>query len=234
MRNHHLLLLIGALFTAGLAGCGGGSGGTSGGGPANTVPSISSISPTSVTIGSSATTLLVYGANFSSGTAVLWNGAALSSSYVNSGEVTATVPPSDLSTAATVQITVSNAGGASAPVPFLVANPRPVLSTISPQFITVGDPLTITAIGSYFVAGTQILWNGNALNTTPVNSTTLTAQVQSGNLTAAATVSVTAFNPGPGGGASAAILPLTIFSGSTRVVGIRCWLTILRGMVRMG
>ena len=174
-------------------------------------------------VGSSATTLYVYGSNFNSGTVVFWSGVPLTSTYVNSGTVTAAVPQSNLSIAANVQITVSNNGsstGASAPASFLVANPRPILTAISPQFVTVGDPLTITATGSYFIAGTQIQWNGNALTTTSVNTTTLTAQVPSSNLTAAATVSVTAFNPGPGGGPSATIFPLTIFSGSTRVAGI--------------
>lgn len=225
VRNH-LLFISAALFATGFLGCGGGSGtGTSGGSgtPANPVPSISSILPTSVAVGSSAITLYVYGSNFNSGTVVLWNGASLSSTYVNSGTVTAAVPQSNLSNAANVQITVSNTGantGASAPTSFLVANPRPILNTISPQFVTVGDSLTITATGSYFISGTQIEWNGNALNTTQVNATTLAAQVPSSNLTAAATVSVTLFNPGPGGGPSATIIPLTVYSGSTRVAGI--------------
>ena len=58
-------------FTVVLVGCGGGGTGTSRGSPVNTVPSISSISPSTVLVGSSATTLYVYGSNFNSGTAVL-------------------------------------------------------------------------------------------------------------------------------------------------------------------
>ncbi len=133
------------------------------------------------------------------------------------------MPASDLSVAGTVQITVSNSGsaaGASAPVSLLVANPKPELSAISPAAVTAGDTVTLTLTGSYFLTGAQILWNGEALSTTVVNSTTLTAQVPPSDLTAAATVSVSASNPGPGGGQSTTSLPLLIFSGSTRMVGI--------------
>lgn len=103
---------------------------------------------------------------------------------------------SDLSAAATVQITVSNSGSAAGepvPVTFLVGNPKPELAAISPMAVTAGYAVSLTATGSYLVAGEQILWNGNPLSTTAVNSTTLTAQVPASDLAAAATVSVIRF-----------------------------------------
>lgn len=217
MRVH---LLSGFFITVCLAGCGGSGPGSSS--STNTPPSISSTSPSSIITGSPATTISVFGANFTSATEVFWNGTELSTTYVNSGEVTAAVPATDLSAAADVQITVSNSGsaaGGSAPVSFLVGNPKPELAAISPMAVTAGDSVTLTVTASYLVPGAQILWNGTPLSTTAVNSTTLTAPVPSSDLTAAATVSVSASNPEPGGGQSTS-LPLMIFSGSTRMVGI--------------
>jgi hypothetical protein len=220
-----LSLLLGVSILLSIAGCGGGGAGASGSGSGggNTPPSISSISPSRVVVGSSATTLSVFGANFNSGTEVYWNSAALPTTYVSDGDLKAAVPASDLAAAANVQITVSNSGsaaGASAPVDFLVANPTPELASISPQAVTVGDAVTLAAVGTYFVTGAQIQWNGSPLNTTAVNATTLSAQVPADDLTGPATVSVSVSNPGPGGGASPS-LPVTIYDGSTRMVGIQ-------------
>src|ERR1039458_6384910 len=77
-------------------------------------PSLSSLSPLSVTAGSSTFTLTVYGTNFlpgSPGTVAQWsvNGGspvALSTTVANAGRLTATVPGSVLATAVQASITV--------------------------------------------------------------------------------------------------------------------------------
>ena len=103
--------------------------------PAATVPSITSISPTSVTAGATSLTLTVVGTNFLSGATVCWNGVALPTTVVSAIELTATVTESRLATGAAVTLTVvnpGNAGGTSSGVSFAVNNPLPIVTGIAP------------------------------------------------------------------------------------------------------
>lgn len=82
-------------------------------------------------------------------------------------------------------------------------NPAPVLSSISPASATAGGgSFTLTANGNSFSSGSTINWNGNALTTTFVSSTQLTATVPAANITSVGSATVTVFTPAPGGGTS--------------------------------
>lgn len=92
-----------------------------------------------------------------------------------------------------------------------VSNPAPILSSIAPTsaLVTV-PPLTaaatnITITGSGFMASSKISWNGDALTTNYVNSTSLTAQVPLAYLMTAGIASISVVNPSPGGGTSASV-----------------------------
>jgi hypothetical protein len=63
--------------------------------------------------------------------------------------------------------------------------------------------LTLTVNGTYFAPGAIVRWNGTNLTTTYVSSTKLTAVIPAADLTQAATIPITVFNPSPGGGISA-------------------------------
>jgi len=60
--------------------------------------------------GSATFTLTVYGTGFASDSVVKWNGTALTTTFVSSSEVTASVPAADEATAETGLVTVSNGG----------------------------------------------------------------------------------------------------------------------------
>ncbi len=77
-------------------------------------------------------------------------------------------------------------------------NPTPVLTGISPASTNLGN-FTITATGSDFVSGAQILFGTTALPTTFVSATKLTA---TGNATSSGTFSITVQNPDPGSSSS--------------------------------
>ncbi len=119
--TRHAFLLIAVLLASLLAGCGGGAGvGGSGGGgsgaPQN-IPTLTSIAPSSAAAGISSVNLVLFGSNFENGAAVQWNGSALSSSWVSGTQMTATVPASDLVSAGSAKVTVTNpnpGGGTSA------------------------------------------------------------------------------------------------------------------------
>ena len=85
-------------------------------------------------------------------------------------------------------------------------NPVPTLSSISPTTATAGGAaVTLTAHGTNFNANTTVNWNGSARTTTLVSNTQITAAISAADIAAAGTAQVTAINPLPGGGTSAAI-----------------------------
>jgi len=89
----------------------------------NPVPSLTALSPSSATHGGKAFTLTITGSNLVSGCTAKWNGAALKTTFVNAGEVTATVPATDIATAGTASVTVVNpapGGGTSNALTFTI------------------------------------------------------------------------------------------------------------------
>lgn len=102
-----------------------------------------------------------------------------------------------------VLIGCGGSGGSNSNIP---QNPSPTLSSISPNSTGAGSTaLTLTATGTGFISSSAIEWNGEALATTFVSSTSLTVQVPTSDLVTAGTASVAVQNPAPGGGRSAAL-----------------------------
>ncbi|SRR5258707_1050261 len=79
---------------------------------AGTMPTIAQLSPNSATSGAAAFTLTVNGSAFSTKATVNWNGAAQTTTYVSASQLTISVPASDVTTAGTVPVTVTNPGTA--------------------------------------------------------------------------------------------------------------------------
>jgi hypothetical protein len=85
------------------------------------VPSITAISPRTVTHGSKAFTVTVSGAYFLSGATAMWNSTRLTTTVVSVNKLTVAVPASLVVSKGTAQITVVNPGGAtSTPFSFSV------------------------------------------------------------------------------------------------------------------
>ncbi len=156
-------------------------------------PSITSLSPASVTAGGAGFTLTVNGSNFASGAQVNWGSTALTTSFVNSGQLTAAVPASLIATAGTPNITVSESAGASSAATFTISAPGvPTISTLSPTSATAtGAGFTLTVNGSNYVSGAVVNWNGTPLTTSLVNSGQLTASVPASDIALAGTASIT-------------------------------------------
>ena len=170
------------------------------------VPRVTTIAPTSATAGSSALTLVVLGANFVGSSIVTWNSSNLNTTYVSPGKLTAQVPSSDLAVAGTAQVAVSTpapGGGTSQTVAFVIDNPIPVVSGLSPASDTAGaSGLTLTVNGSGFVSSSVVDWNGSSLSTSFVSSSKLTAQVPASDLKSTGFATVKVASPSPGGGTS--------------------------------
>ena len=97
-------------------------------------PSISTLSPPSISAGSGAFTLAVTGASFVSGAQISFNGTALTATFGSSTSLSTTVPASLVANAGTFPVTVINPGGSvSAPAIFSVANSLGILTTSLPS-----------------------------------------------------------------------------------------------------
>jgi hypothetical protein len=187
------------------------------------VPTITSIVPTAAQAAGTGFTLTVDGSNFVPTSVVTWNGANRPTTFVTNSEVQATIYNTDVQTPGVVTIAVLNpppGGGQSNSVSFSVNNPLPVVTSISPlTSISGGADFTLTVKGGGYTcsqyttsnstttcstSASLVYWNGKPLSTTFVSSTQLTASVTGADLAQAGTVSVSVFNPTPGGGLSGA------------------------------
>lgn len=91
----------------------------------------------------------------------------------------------------------------------VVEYPVPVITALNPGSSFADDiSFTIGVIGTNFVNGSVVRWNGTNLNTTFQSPTLLTALVPAALIATAGTANITVFNPTPGGGTSN---PLTFF-----------------------
>lgn len=89
-------------------------------------------------------------------------------------------------------------------------NPVPTLTSLVPASVMVGSPgFTLTIIGTDFVTGSTVNWNGSPRTTTYVSATQLNAAIPTTDLTGTGIFPITVFNPAPGGGTSS-ILNFTV------------------------
>jgi hypothetical protein len=193
-------------FVAALSGCGGDGKNKK---SQNPVPILSSIAPTSATVGGPALTLTVNGLNFVSGSTVQWNNSARSTTYVSGTQLTAAIPAGDLVAVGNAQVSVVNpapGGGTSSAITFTIQNAIPVVSSLSPSSAVAGGPAFDLAVnGSGFVSGATVQWNGASRPTAFVSSGSLKAAIAVADVAAAGTAQVNVVNPPPGGGTSAAL-----------------------------
>jgi IPT/TIG domain len=173
-------------------------------------PVITSISPASGVVGSSADiTLTVSGTNFVATDVITYNGTVLTTTYTGS-QLTATLTSDNLGTegVASVAVQTTTPNIASPSVQFPIgpsSNPAPHLSSVSPTSTAMGSLppggyLLLT--GSGFVPGSVANFNGSPRPTGYSTSTQLAVGVLASDVATGGTVAVTVVNPNPGGGTS--------------------------------
>src|SRR5438309_4822850 len=194
----------------------------------NPLPSLSSISPSSVSAGSPGFTLTLTGSNFVPNSVVQVNGASRATTFVSATQLTASIPASDLTAGAYLSITVTSptpGGGTSAAVTLTVNNPLPSIASISPStVIALGGSFTLTVNGSGFIRGSVVRFDGSPTPTTFISPTQLQAQISSNQIISIGQHSITVFNPAPGGGTSNSAT-LTVVSLLVKVVAPNVELT---------
>ena len=165
-------------------------------------PTLASVSPNSAPVDSaSPVTITLTGTNFDSTASVLFNGTAISTTYVNAAQVTALIPVSDLTTAGTDTLTETTDGGTTSKVPFNVLSAAPTYfvgnisqgQPPSPNSAPTGStsPVTITLTGTGFDSSSTIFFNGAALSTHVLSTTSLKATIPVADLAVTANDSLT-------------------------------------------
>ena len=156
---------------------------------AQTQPTISSVSPSS---GSPGTSVTITGTGFTGASSVTFNGTASTYTVNSDTQITATVP----SGATTGPLVVTTPGG-SASTPFTVTGvvAGPTITSISPTSGPVTTVVTITGTGLTGVSSVKF-GGGVSAAFTPVSDTKVTATVPTGAKTGPVSVS------GPNGSAT--------------------------------
>lgn len=84
-------------------------------------------------------------------------------------------------------------------------NPTPTLSSITPNYAYEGESSqVITLTGTNFIPTSQVRFDGSDIDTTYVSATSLTATIDTADLSVDGDFDVVVVNPSPGGGASSA------------------------------
>ncbi len=183
----------------------------------NPAPGALAFSPTSAIAGGPDFELVIGGSNFVPASTATFNGAPLAVAFIGSNQLDAWVSAADIASAGVATVTITNPapGGGTSHAMYPVNNLQPTIVGLSPASITAGSQSFFLVIsGTNFISGpngaTFAFWNGSPRNTT-YNSLTqqLSVTILTSDVATAGTAQVTVENPGPGGGASAA-LPFTI------------------------
>ncbi len=176
----------------------------------NPAPTLTALSPNSVTAGSPSATLSLTGTGFQPASAVDLAGSPLAVTFVSSTSLSVEVPGSLLLSSGTRLITAVNAapgGGTSGSLALTIVNPTPFLTTFNPNLITqTGNSVIMSLTGAGlvqesvvevgptpFVAVPTTLTGGVLLATLPPSITSVLGNRQ-----------VRIVNPAPGGGTTAA------------------------------
>jgi galactose oxidase-like protein/List-Bact-rpt repeat protein/Kelch motif protein len=159
-------------------------------------PAITQLDPSTATAGGPAFTLRVTGSGFVSGSAVRWNGAARTTTFVSATQLNAAISAGDIASAGTANVTVTNppSGAVSNSVPFTIAAATSSFTltvsksgngtvTSQPGGIACGSSCTATYSSGTVVTLTATPgknqrftgWSGACTGTVPTCSVTMNA-----------------------------------------------------------
>jgi hypothetical protein len=182
----------------------------------NPVPAVTSIAPSAMVAGSPAFALTLSGSNFSSTSAIQWNGSPRTTTFASSTSLQAAISAADIATPGTASVTVTNptpGGGTSAALTFTIQMPPPNIMMMTPSSAVVGGAaFTVTISGTNFFPTSMVDWNGSARPTTFVSSSSLHASITATDISAIGAAKITVVNPPAMGGSSA---PSMLFVGSS-------------------
>jgi hypothetical protein len=170
-------------------------------------PVITSLSPSSVLVGSATFTLTINGRGFGPGSVIKWNSTVLPATYVSATQLTAQIPSSYLTSPVTASIYASDPSGTvfnTSAFSFPVQSLAPTISSISTLSGNGTPTTTIRVFGSNFLSSgyTTVTANGANLGyiTTSNNGTQFDVSLTASNELINGTSTIAVRNSGPGGG----------------------------------
>lgn len=175
----------------------------------NPVPTITSISPSFITIGANgALNVVIKGNNFVQGAQATWNGEDRLTTFVSATEVHMLLNGTDLTSVGNMSVQVQNpapGGGASNAATFRIGaleeNPKPTIASVVPAAGVANNAFTFTIGGSGFMPNSTVTWNNTSVTVTYVNATQLRISVPAALYGKGSGV-LKVQNPAPGGGNS--------------------------------
>jgi hypothetical protein len=182
---------------------------------ATVVPAVTSLSPTSATVGGAPFALTINGSGFLTGATVNFGSmTGLIPASVSAGQIVVQIPSTDIATTATINVSVTNpapTSGASNSEPFAIYNPVPTIASMTPTHAPGGAGFTMTITGTGFVTGSTVALGASpALTPMTISPTQIVVSVPASDMTAGGTPRVGVTNPAPGGGASTQPMILTV------------------------
>lgn len=183
---------------------------------------LASVTPDSAVVGDTGVVLTIRGSGFNDSSQV-WVDAhpIVTTTFVDDSTLTAKLE-GELWYAGNYQVYVITDWWWSDPFPFVVGNPAPVITRMTPDWCETGGPCgRVTIEGRNFLDGARVLWNGGDINFTRWSDTRITFDVYPSYLDWEDVAEVTVLNPEPGGGASAPATfrvgpPLTLHTHGAR------------------
>lgn len=193
-------------------------------------PSLTSVAPTSITTSqTNPFVLTVIGNNFVQQSTIVWNSTPLSTVFVNTRQMTTTVPPSLYQAPGTATITVVTpqpGGGTTQGILFTISpttSPVPNISALSPSGVLTGSGgVELKVMGTNFVAQSTVAVNGSSRTTTFVDSTLVETVLSAADSITPGVLQITVVNPlspTPGGGSSN-MFPLNISNPSPTISAV--------------
>ncbi len=153
----------------------------------NPLPTILSVAPNSMTIGSAGFTLTVTGSNFVASSLIEWNGLALPTAFVSATQLTAQISASQLLSTGVVNVSIftgTPGGGASGTMPFTVSQPAGASPVTVPNEVGQTQATATSAItglgltvGTVTMASSSTVASGKVIAESPSAGT----QVASGS-----------------------------------------------------
>ncbi|MEP7274142.1 MAG: IPT/TIG domain-containing protein, partial [Acidobacteriota bacterium] len=171
-------------------------------------PTITSLNPGAVIVGTGAFNLTVNGTNLFPNSVVQFNGGPRATSFISATQLVASISADDVANIGTASVTVftpAPGGGFSNSFNFgIIASPpgAPTISSLNPSSAGVGTPFALTVNGANFATTSLVLVNGSTRATTFISGSQLVAQLTAADVASPANLSISVFTPAPGGGTS--------------------------------
>jgi hypothetical protein len=179
-------------------------------------PHIDTCEPSFILAGSGDQLMFVRGSGFTGdlfwpttylGSRVYWNGTMLTSTWSSASLLNATVPASLLTTPGYAIVTVSNLSDSTTSNEYTVTVtiPTPTISYTEPTSAVAGSgDFEMNVVGSNYVPGAVVMFNGTDLVTNRLDATKLHALVPASLVASAGTYNIVVRNGGAGAPVSAA------------------------------